>query len=74
MEQLTKETREILISQLEQAMAELDAKKRIVIKSEKRLFEDSLIQFTQSYKVDCVLIQQKIDKIKSILIDSEFEF
>lgn len=65
MEQLTKETRTILISQLEQSMAELESKKRIVIKA---------TEFVQSYKIDCVLLEQKIAGIKAILIDDEFEF
>ena len=65
MEQLTKETREILITQLKQTIEELEFKRKIVSKE---------TEFLQSYKIDCVLLEQKIAKIGSILIDGEFEF
>jgi len=65
MEKLTKETRTILISQLEQTMSELESKKRIVYQA---------TEFIQSYKIDCILLQKKIDGIKSVLIEGEFEF
>ena len=65
MEQLTKETRGFLISDLEHTMRELESKKRIVLKAS---------EFIQSYKIDCVLLEQKIAGIKAILIDGEFEF
>jgi hypothetical protein len=44
---------------------ELEFKRKIVSKE---------TEFLQSYKIDCVLLEQKIAKIGSILIDGEFEF
>jgi len=65
MEQLTKETRTILISYLEEAKLELQLKEKIISKA---------TEFIQSHKVDYVLLECKIAEIKSILIEGQFEF
>jgi hypothetical protein len=65
MEKLTKETRAILISYLEEAKLELQLKEKIISKA---------TEFIQSHKVDYVLLECKIAEIKSILIEGQFEF
>jgi hypothetical protein len=65
MEKLTKETRAILISYLEEAKLELQLKEQIIIKA---------TEFIQSHKIDYVLLECKIAEIKSILIEGQFEF